>query len=159
MSTKPGGTSRTASSPKAPERTLVAVLVDTGVFVSAADRDEPRHRRCAELLEEHRGELVVAAPVIPETAWLLEARLGSSAEVRFLRLVTSGEVDLVDLTLPDYQRCIVLIERYADLGLGLVDASVVTVAENLAVTTLATLNDRDFRVVRPRHVDAFDLIP
>lgn len=38
----------------------MAVLVDTGVFVSAADADEPRHHQCAQLLDEHRGELVVA---------------------------------------------------------------------------------------------------
>jgi len=109
----------------------VAVLVDTGVFVSAADADEPRHHQCAHLLDEHRGELVVAAPVVPETAWLLEDRLGPSAEVRFLRLVTACELRVVDLVLADYQRCVTLIERYADLSLGLVDASIVTVAENL----------------------------
>jgi predicted nucleic acid-binding protein len=45
------------------------------------------------------------------------------------------------------------------MGLGLVDASIVTVAENLTVHVIATLNDRDFRVVRPRHVKAFELIP
>ncbi|MHB8293749.1 MAG: hypothetical protein ACYDH5_03825 [Acidimicrobiales bacterium] len=33
-----------------------------------------------------------------------------------------------------YQRCIELIEHYADLGLGVVDASVATVAEHLKVT-------------------------
>jgi predicted nucleic acid-binding protein len=137
----------------------VAILVDTGVFVSAADADEPRHHACAELLERHRGELAVAGPVVPETAWLLEARLGPAAEVRFLRLITTGQLDVVDLALADYQRCIELIERYADLGLGLVDASVVAIAENLGVTTLATHNHRDFQVVRPRHTDAFTLIP
>jgi uncharacterized protein len=137
----------------------VAVVVDTSVFVSAADTDEPRHDECAELLDRHGGELVVPAPVVPETAWLIEARLGPSAEVRFLRLVTSRKIDVVDLTVDDYERCVTLIERYADLGIGMVDASIVTVAENLGVTTLATLNDRDFRVVRPHHVDTFELIP
>jgi predicted nucleic acid-binding protein len=32
-------------------------------------------------------------------------------------------------------------------------------AERLRTTTIATLNHRDFRVVRPRHVGAFTLIP
>ena len=137
----------------------MAVVVDTNVFISAADTDEPRHDQCARLLDRRRGELVVPAPVVPETAWLLEARLGPSAEVRFLRLVTTRKIRVVDLTLADYERCVTLIEQYADLGLGLVDASIVTVAENLGVTTLATFNERDFRVVRPRHVDAFELIP
>jgi hypothetical protein len=52
-----------------------------------------------------------------------------------------------------------LVVQYADLGLGLVDASVVAVAERYQTATLATLNHRDFGVVRPRHVDAFELLP
>jgi predicted nucleic acid-binding protein len=60
---------------------------------------------------------------------------------------------------PDWERAGELIETYADLGLGLVDASIVAVAEHHGITTLATLNRRDFTVVRPRHADAFELIP
>jgi hypothetical protein len=41
-----------------------------------------------------------------------------------------------------------LVERYADLGLGLVDASIVAIAERLGADTIATLNRRDFTVVR-----------
>ncbi len=52
-----------------------------------------------------------------------------------------------------------MIEQYADLGLGLVDASVVALAERLNLTTVATLNERDFRVVRPNHCEALDLVP
>jgi len=133
----------------------VAVALDTGVMVSAADRDEPRHRDCAEVLRAHHGELVITAPVVAETAWMIESRLGPAAEARFLGLVTTGELEVIDLTLDDYARCVELIETYADLGLGLVDASVVTIAERLGITAIATLNHRDFQVVRPKHVDAF----
>jgi uncharacterized protein len=135
------------------------VLVDTGVFVAAADRDTADHARCSVVLREHGGSLTVAAPVVRETAWLIERRLGPGAEARFLRLVTSRRIDVVDLTLEDYARCVELIEVYADLGLGFVDASLVTIGERLGVTELATLNRRDFTVVRPRHVDAFDILP
>jgi hypothetical protein len=44
----------------------------------------------------------------------------------------------------DYRRCKELIEHYADMGLGLVDASVITVAEEPQVTTQATLNRRNY---------------
>ena len=134
------------------------ILVDTGIFVSAADRDEPRHSDCAELLRT-RDDLAVTVSVIPEAAWMIERRLGPSAEARFHTLVTSGQFDLVDLTRDDYNNIIELIGRYADLGLGFVDASIATVAERLNVTTIATLNRRDFAVARPAHCDAFDLIP
>jgi predicted nucleic acid-binding protein len=52
-----------------------------------------------------------------------------------------------------------LIETYADLRLGTVDASVIATAERLGTTTIATLDRRHFTVVRPSHVDAFQLVP
>jgi hypothetical protein len=110
-------------------------------------------------LVEHAGELVIPTPVIVETAWLVADRLGPAAEVGFLRSVNSGELRRVDLDATDWDRVAELVNRYSDLNLGLVDASVVTVAGRLSIVTLATLNHRDFTVVRPRHCDAFELIP
>jgi uncharacterized protein len=135
------------------------IVVDTGVLLGAADADDADHEICSRVLREQRGELHVPAPVVPETAWQIERNLGPRAEASFLRLVTAGELLIVDLALADYSRCATLIETYADLGLGFVDASVVAVAENLGVATLATLNRRDFYVVRPSHVEAFTIVP
>jgi predicted nucleic acid-binding protein len=130
----------------------VSVVVDTGVFVSAADTDEPRHADCAGQLTSHKGELLTTAAVVAETAWLIEDRLGPAAEARFLTMVIN-DVHVVDLTRVDYLRCI------DDPGLGLVDASIIAVAERHGLTTIATLNHRDFRVVRPAHCDTFELVP
>jgi uncharacterized protein len=52
-----------------------------------------------------------------------------------------------------------LIETYADLRLGTVDGSVIATAERLGTTTIATLDRRHFTVVRPRHVEAFEIVP
>ncbi len=133
------------------------LLIDTGIFVAAADRDEPHHIASADVL---RGrDLAVAAPVITETAWMIETRLGPDAEARFLALVTSDRFQIQDLRLVDSQRSIELIRQYADLGLGFVDASIIAIAERLNLTDIATHNHRDFAVVRPAHCDAFELIP
>jgi len=137
----------------------MAIIVDTGVLLAAADTDDTDRDRCSKLLRDHRGDLHVPAPVIPETAWQIERNLGPRSEAAFLRLITSQHLRVIDLTLTDWERCIDLIDTYADLGLGLVDASVIAVAERLGVTTIATLNHRDFTVVRPAHCDAFHLIP
>ena len=134
------------------------LLVDTGIFVAVADRSEPRHAECAELFRT-RDDLAVTSSVVPKTAWLIEARFGPTAEARFLTLVTSSRFAILDLRPEDYQRAIDLITTYADLGLGFVDASIVAVAERLALSTIATFNHRDFAVVRPSHRDAFELIP
>lgn len=134
------------------------IFVDTGVFVSAADRDEPRHGDCAALLRG-RSELAVAEPVIAEAAWMIESRLGPTAEARFLRAVIQAPFTIIGLERHDYLRAISLIETYQDLGLGFVDASIVALAERTSATEIATLNRRDFAVVRPRHADAFQLLP
>lgn len=135
------------------------IVVDTGVAYAAADRDDPDHAASAEVLRIHAGELVIPVPVIVETSWLVSDRLGPAEEVGFLRSVNAGELRRVDLDQAEWERATELVEQYSDLNLGLVDASIVVVAERLGITTLATLNHRDFRVVRPRHTHAFELIP
>jgi predicted nucleic acid-binding protein len=52
-----------------------------------------------------------------------------------------------------------LVETYADLRLGTVDASVIATAERLGSGTIATLDRRHFTVVRPNHVHSFGLVP
>ena len=137
----------------------MVIVVDTGVIFAVADAADADHDACDDLLAAHPGELVVPIPVIVESSWLIEDRLGPAAEAAFLRSVTSGELTRVELSDADWDRVVELVETYADLGLGLVDASVIAVAERLRVTTIATLNHRDFTVVRPRHCPAFELIP
>lgn len=135
------------------------IVVDAGVLYAGADQDDRHHRACAELLDTHPGPLLVPVPVIAEAAWLIEARLGPGSEAAFLRSLSAGELSRVDLVDVDWDRAVELIETYHDLGLGVVDASVIAVAERLGVHTLATTNRRDFAVVRPRHGDAFELVP
>jgi predicted nucleic acid-binding protein len=135
------------------------LLADTNIWLAAADRRSDRHAECAALVRKHRGELASPVPVIAETAWLILDRLGAAAQVAFLRMVTGGQLAPVDLTAADWQRCAQLAEQYASLRLDLIDASLVAVAERLGHTTLATLNHRDFHVVRPRHAGAFELLP
>lgn len=74
-------------------------------------------------------------------------------------MITSGRLDPLELTDTDWARCTELVSTYSDLRLDLMDASLVAVAERHNLTTIATLNHRDFTVIRPRHVEAFELIP
>jgi len=134
------------------------LLVDTNILLAAADTSALEHLRCARVLDDH-ADLSITAPVAAETAWMIESRLGPAAESAFVGSIAAGELAVIDLTPSDWARCSELISRYHDLGLGLVDASVVVVAERLGIRTIATLNHRDFAVVRPAHCEAFDLIP
>ena len=97
--------------------------------------------------------------VIAEVAYLIEKRLGWNAEVRFLGDLAAGNLLTEPVLAGDWMRIAELVARYRDLPLGTVDASVVALAERLAVRTVATLDRRHFTVVRPKHVAVFDLLP
>lgn len=136
------------------------IVVDTGVLYAAADRRDRDHVASAALLDAYpSAQLVVPAVVVAESSWLIGDRLGAPVEAAFVASVAAGDFTVADLTDDDWSRVAELTERYTDLDLGLIDASVVAVAERLNVVTVATLNDRDFNVVRPRHVPALELIP
>ena len=76
-----------------------------------------------------------------------------------MTLVTSDRFTIIDPIHVDHQRAIEVIGAYTDLGLGFVDASVIAIAERHHITQIATLNHRDFAVVRPAHCDARELVP
>ena len=135
------------------------MLVDTNVWLAAADRRSDRHAECAALVRTHEGHLASPVHLVAETSWLLLDRPGPSSHLGFLRTVSSGRLQAVDLAEEDWRRCAELVERYTDLRLDLMDASLVALAERLGESTIATLNRRDFTVVRPRHVAALELVP
>jgi predicted nucleic acid-binding protein len=103
--------------------------------------------------------LIVPVLVVTEVAYLIESRLGPEAEVRFLADLASGVLQVEALHQADVLRVAELVAKYSDLPLGTVDASVVATAERLKLETVATLDRRDFSVVRPQHVEAFELLP
>ncbi len=135
------------------------LIVDTGVLLAAADNADPDHDACAGLLEREAGPLVTTALVIAETAYLIGRQLSARAEAQFFRAIADGDVHVETLTAADDRRIAELVERYADLPLGGTDASLIAIAERLDQSRIATLDRRHFTVVRPEHVDAFELIP
>jgi predicted nucleic acid-binding protein len=97
--------------------------------------------------------------VITEVAYLIGTRLGTEPEVRFLGDLAGGNLVTEPVDAGDWLRIAELVMAYHDLPLGTVDASVVAAAERLQVREIATLDRRHFTVVRPRHADAFTLVP
>lgn len=136
-----------------------AVVVDTGPLLAIVDRDDAHHSTCVDWFALHSGTVIVPAPVIVEVCWLLGRRVSPTAEAAFLSGLRGDDPHIEALVTADYERSAELVDAYADLDLGFVDASVVALAERLGVDTIATINHRDFRVVRPRHLDAFILVP
>ena len=135
------------------------LLVDTGVLVATADRNDPDHHPCRELLETDDGPLVTTALVIAEAAYLIDRQVGPDGEVALYQSILDGTLTVEALITDDWSRLQALVDRYRDLHLGGTDASLIAIAERLAVTRIATLDHRHFQVVQPDHTDAFELAP
>lgn len=135
------------------------LVVDAGPLVAAAATGDRNHDRCVALLSQASGPLIVPALVVTEVAYFLGDRIGLAAEQAFARSLRNGELLIEPVEPSDWSRIVGLLDQYADLPLGIVDASVVATCERLGVGTLATLDRRHFSVVRPRHSESLILLP
>lgn len=135
------------------------LIIDAGPLYAAAATRDRNHRRSIELLSTAPRPLLVPALVVTEVAYLLGDRIGPHAELAFARSLERGELLAEPVLDSDWQRIAELTEQYEDLPLGIVDASLVALAERRDLDTIATLDHRHFATVKPRHVAAFTLVP
>jgi predicted nucleic acid-binding protein len=134
------------------------LLVDTGVLVAATIVDDPDSEACIRLLKQRHDRVVSCLPVLTEAVYLVRSARPNAA-AGFVRNVVASEIELEQVAGADLARVAELLDQYADLRLDFTDAVLIALAERLGVTEIATLDRRDFSVVRPRHVDAFTLLP
>jgi predicted nucleic acid-binding protein len=133
------------------------LLVDTGVIYALADRRDAWHRRVHEYLSSHRDTLLAPVTILPEVANLLRERIGPAAERAFLTSLARRELAVENLVHGDVERAVDLMA--SSDAIGLVDATIIAVAERLKATKIATTDRRHFSAVRPSHVERFTLVP
>lgn len=137
----------------------MALVLDSGVVFAALDADDPDHEACAALLSDANESLVAPALILAEVDYWCQRRLGPQAWLAFLEDLLAGAYSVECPTQADMERCYELQRTYADLKVGIVDTSVLAVAERLGEPKLATLDRRHFTTMRPRHVHAIELLP
>ncbi len=137
----------------------MALVLDTGPIYAYLDAADGAHVRCRTLIDQTTEQLVVPSPVLVEVDYWINERLHQGVLLRFLDDLISDAFSVVDLLARDYARIRQLCDTYADANIGFVDAAVLAVVERLNEPKLATLDQPHFRMLRPRHVDALQLLP
>ena len=132
-------------------------IVDAGPLYAVTDVADEDHLRSLAVLRRLDLQLVIPALVVAEVTYVVGKRLGDRAEAAFLRGLRDFDVEAP--AAEDWLRIGDLVEQYADFPLGGADASVVALAERLKTDVVVTLDVRHFAAVRPRHCDAFRLLP
>jgi len=135
----------------------MALILDTGVVYAAFDRDDEHHLAARGLLDAAEEILVLPSPTLCELDYLLRTRIGPGACLSLIDDVRSGAFVVEDLTFEDYDRARELMDRYDEVGF--VDASILAIVERCREGKLATTDRRHFSMMRPRHVEALELLP
>ena len=133
----------------------MAVIADTGGVLVLLDRKHPKHQAAIESLDER---LVVPSLILPELDYLSQ-RLPNGAMRSFMNSLLTREFEYYELDLLDLQRADEITNQYADANVGLVDATVVAVAERLGIRRILTIDQRHFSLFKPKNLGFLELLP
>ena len=138
---------------------MATVLVDTGILYALADIDDAWHEPVKAFLQNITDVLIIPITVLPEICYLLNTHLGQISERKLIASITQGELRIEGLTIEDFRRSLQLLESYANVNIGFVDASIVAVSERLKINRILTTDRKHFSIIRPRHCHSFELLP
>lgn len=135
------------------------IVLDTSALVSYFVASQPHHREVAAALEDEAPPLVVSPLVLAELDYLITARAGVAAEIAALTELASGAYEIAGFSADDLGASLGIVSRFADLGIGLTDASIVVLAERYRTRRILTLDRRHFAALRASRGEPFELLP
>jgi predicted nucleic acid-binding protein len=135
------------------------IILDTSGVYTYKDESADEHLAERHMVDFDPGPFILSPFVLAELDYLVSERLGQRVERELLEDVANGAYELAAFGPDDIVTAMELIDRYAELKLGLADASVAVLAGRHRTTRLLTLDERDFRPMRPMYGPAFTLLP
>ncbi|MER8000829.1 PIN domain-containing protein [Streptomyces sp. NPDC095613] len=154
------------------------LIADTGAMLGALDRAHPRQKQIQHALAE-AGLVVIPPTVLTELDHMVRRavkdrsggrrphevrQLGAEESRRTLQWILS-QVALTRMVIPVIDENILrtatnVMNRYAGLAVDLTDATCVALAEEYRTDCVFTIDERDFRAMRPLTGHAsFRLLP
>lgn len=132
-----------------------ALICDTGALLDYIVEDAPDHQRFRHAIDRARTRYLPGLVLAEVDYFLRDERPAMHA---FIDDLARGAFTYAPPALDQLVRAMEIDRRYGDLGLGLVDASLVALAEDLGIRRLATRDVRRFATVRLRDGSAFELV-
>jgi predicted nucleic acid-binding protein len=138
-----------------PAGSAAALICDTGALIDYLVESAPDHRRFRDAIDQARTRYVPGL-VLAEVDYFLRAE--RRAMRAFMQDLARGAFTYAAPTVGQLTRAMDVDRRFADLSLGLVDGSIVALAESLGIRRLATRDVRHFAAVRLRDGRSFELV-
>ena len=135
------------------------IVIDTSVIVAYMNGADAEYERVVTWLDGTTEDLATTPLIVAEADHLVRARGGAIAARALHDDLVAGAY-LVQWWPGAIATMASVAARYASADLGLADASLVALAEQLGTTEIATLDEHHFRAVRPLTGEpAFRLLP
>lgn len=138
-----------------PAGSAAALICDTGALIDYLVETAPDHRRFRDVIDGARTRYVPGLVLAEVDYFLRDERQAMQV---FMQDVARGAFTYAPPTIGQLSRAMEVDRRFADLRMGLVDGSIVALAESLGIRRLATRDVRHFATVRLRDGRAFDLV-
>ena len=135
------------------------IVLDTSFVVALLHHDDEVHREAADFYAKAAGDFTTTPLVLAEIDYMLHSRGTTAVVTAFNAEIRAGTLGVEWWPKLDVQAA-EIADRYAELGLGLTDASLIALAARLETDRIATFDERHFRAVEPlAGAPAFTLLP
>lgn len=135
------------------------VLVDTSFLYALYDQTDPYHKKVSAAVTIYQHQMLIPYVVLTETAYLFKRNDGMRGLIQFINALTKANYQYEILIPKDFVRIHAILIQYADAKFDFVDCCLMALAERHQISTICTLDQRDFAIFRPDHIPQFDLLP
>jgi len=135
------------------------ILVDTNAVLQMVSSSAMHHEEVKRVVNEVDGPFLLSPFVLAELDYMLGKRHGQGAQLALLAEIAEGAYELAEFGRSDLEQATAVMRRYADLRVGLADASIVALAERHGTADVLTFDRRHFRAMRGPGGRPFRLLP
>lgn len=133
------------------------ILIDTSGLMALHEVSNPYREQALSLIAI--PQIRVLSPfVLAELDYLITKSAGAHRALTLLRDIERGVYSLETFNHSDISRARAVIDQYADLDLGLADASLVVLAERHNCHDVLTMDQRHFRSITTANGSPFRLV-
>lgn len=133
------------------------IAIDTGPIVALFDKNDDKHHLCLNIFKKVNEPIITTWPVLTEVFYLLS--FSSRVQDDLWEFIERGVVSIYDINKDLMKTCRRLMKKYHDLPMDLADATLVAVAEAENISTIFTLDHKDFRIYKKEQGKHFRLLP
>lgn len=137
---------------------IITAIADTGFVVALLNQSDTKHQDTVRIYTQQQL-ILLPQTVLAEVAYLLGREAGIRTVVQFLYKLSESKFQLIALSDSDLTRVAEILEVYGDSRIDFVDATVMAIAERYKIQKILTLDQRDFRLFKPKHCQSFEILP